>query len=50
VYVGAHATREAILVTGNVPNDAAIRDLQTIIDAHPSGIEVIWKIAIGKPR
>jgi hypothetical protein len=47
-YVGAHVDREAVVVAGRVPDDAALCDLHAIIDAHPPGVEVIWKVTVGR--
>ena len=47
-YVGVHARREAVVVAGHVPDAAALHDLRAIIEAHPPGVEVVWKVAVGR--
>jgi len=47
--VGRHRDREAIVVGGSVPSERALRDLRAIIDAHPPGVELVWKVNV-RPR
>src|SRR5262245_12488761 len=47
--VGGHRDREAIVVAGSVPSERTLRDLRAIIDAHPPGVEVVWKVNV-RPR
>jgi hypothetical protein len=48
-FVGGHRDREAVVVTGSVPSERALRDLRAIVDGHPPGVEVVWKVAV-RPR
>jgi hypothetical protein len=49
-YIGAHVDREAVVVQGHVPDEAALHELRAIINAHPPGVEVIWRVTHGTPH
>jgi hypothetical protein len=46
--VEANSTREAVVITGSVPDEGALGDLRSIIDAHPPGVEVTWEVTVGR--
>jgi hypothetical protein len=49
-YIGAHVDREAVVVAGHVADEAALHELRAIINTHPPGVEVIWRVTHGAPH
>jgi hypothetical protein len=45
-FIGAHRDGAAVVVYGRVPTERALRDLRSLIEAHPPGVEVIWQVAV----
>jgi hypothetical protein len=45
-YVMANSDREAVVISGSVPDEDALRDLRSIIDAHPPRVQVIWEVTV----